>query len=118
MKPLILAAAVLSSALFSGVALADTECVDPVANWQPRETLRAQLEQQGWTIQRIKVDNGCYEVRGVDRKGNPFKAKYAPASLQIQKLEIDFTGGGKASDYLDQGEKAPGPGQRRFRGQP
>ena len=118
MKPLILATTLLSSALFSGVALADKECVGPVGDWQPRETLRTQLEQQGWTIQRIKVDNGCYEVRGIDRKGNRFKATYAPASLQIQKLEIDFTGGGKASDYLDLGEKAPGPGQHRFRGQP
>ncbi len=117
MKPLILATTLLSSALFSGFALADKECIDPVADWQPRETLRTQLEQQGWTIQRIKVDDGCYEVRGIDRKGNRFKAKYSPASLQIQKLEIDFTGGGKASDYLDQGEKSPGPGQYRFRGQ-
>ncbi len=118
MKPRILAATLLSSALFSGIALADTKCDDPVARWQPRETLRTQLEQQGWTIQRIKVDDGCYEVRGVDHNGNPFRATYAPASLQIQKLEIDFTGGGKASDYLDQGEKPPGPGRRRFRGQP
>lgn len=118
MKPRILAATLLSSVLFSGVALADTKCDDPVASWQPRETLRTQLEQQGWSIQRIKVDDGCYEVRGIDRNGNAFKAKYAPASLQIKKLEIDFTSGGKASDYLDQGEKAPGPGQRRFRGQP
>lgn len=107
MKPLTLAGAVLASLLVSGAAMADNDCVDPVADWQPREVLRQQLEQHGWTVQRIKVDDGCYEVRGVDKNGNSFKAKYAPASLHIRKLEIKFDQGGDAADYLDQN-----PGQK------
>ena len=106
MKPIILVIAVLFSLLLSGVALADTNCVDPVADWKPREVLQRQLEQRGWSIQRIKVDDGCYEVRGVDHRGNKFKAIYAPASLRILKLEISFKNGGDASNYLDQGQKA------------
>lgn len=106
MKPRILAAIVLIGMLASGAAWADSDCVAPVADWQPREVLRQQLEQRGWTVQRIKVDDGCYEVRGTDRLGNKFKAKYAPESLRIRKLEIDFNQGGEASDYLDQGRKA------------
>ncbi len=105
MKPLLLASTALACALVGGSALADGDCVDPVAAWQSREVLRQQLEQRGWTVQRIKVDDGCYEVRGVDRLGNKFKAKYAPASLRIRKLEIDFDHG-EASDYLDDGRKA------------
>lgn len=102
MKPILFASALLTSLLVSGVALASNDCVDPVADWQPREVLRQQLEQHGWTIQRIKVDDGCYEVRGVDKNGNKFKAKYAPASLRIHKLEINFEQAGDAADYLDQ----------------
>lgn len=102
MKPSILTGIALAGVLASGVALAENDCVDPVANWKPREVLRQQLEQRGWTVQRIKVDDGCYEVRGIDRRGNKFKAKYSPASLHIRKLEIDFTDRGEASDYLDQ----------------
>lgn len=105
MKPKILAGAILSGLLYSCAVLADDNCVDPVADWKPREVLRHQLEQQGWTIQRIKVDDGCYQVRGVDQHGNKFKAIYAPASLRILKLTISFSNGGDASNYLDQGEK-------------
>ncbi|OJY97155.1 MAG: hypothetical protein BGP25_12765 [Lysobacterales bacterium 63-13] len=97
-KPL---SAVLAGLVFSGSALASADCSDPVTDWQPREALRAQLEQHGWTVQRIKVDDGCYEVRGVDTIGNAFKAKYAPASLRIRTLEIRFDQGGEAADYLD-----------------
>ncbi|MGV8892629.1 MAG: PepSY domain-containing protein [Burkholderiaceae bacterium] len=67
MKTKILASAILSGLLFSSAVLADDDCVDPVADWKPREVLRQQLEQRGWTIQRIKVEDGCYQVRGVDR---------------------------------------------------
>ncbi len=101
MKSLTLSGVILASLAFSGAALAGNDCTDPVADWQPREVLRQQLEQKGWQVQRIKVDDGCYEVRGIDKVGNRFKAKYAPASLDIRKLEIKFDGHGDASDYLD-----------------
>lgn len=106
MKPRILAAVLLAGLWASGAAWADSSCDEPVASWQSREVLRQQLEQKGWTVQRIKVDDGCYEVRGTDRLGNRVKAKYAPASLRIRKLEIEFSEGGDASGYLDQGQKA------------
>ncbi len=108
MKPFILASTVLASLVFSAAAMAGDDCTDPVADWQPREVLRQKVEQQGWTVQRIKVDDGCYEVRGIDKIGNAFKAKYAPASLRIRKLEITFDGNGNAADYLDRT-----PGQKK-----
>ena len=86
MKSLTFTGAVLAGLVFSGTALAAEDCTDPVADWQPRETLRLQLEQHGWEVQRIKVDDGCYEVRGVDK---------------IRKLEITFERDGDAADYLD-----------------
>lgn len=100
MKPLNLACTLLTSLLISGPVFADDDCTDPVANWQPREILREQLEQHGLTVQRIKVDDGCYEVKGVDNNGNTFKAKYTPASLQIKELKIKFDTDGTVTDYL------------------
>lgn len=106
MKPMLLAGvAVLATILVSGTAFADRDCVEPVGEWQSREVLRQKLEQRGWKVKRIKEDDGCYEVKGTDRLGNKFKAKYGPASLRIRELEIDYSdddGGGEASDYLDQ----------------
>lgn len=89
-----------ASLLASTQVWADDSCADPVANWQPRELLRQQVEQLGWTVQRIKVDDGCYEVRASDRLGNKLEAKYAPAALQILSLEIDFRDGGDPAPYL------------------
>lgn len=94
--------ATLAALAASGGAFADTDCNDPVAAWQPRETLRRQVELRGWTVQRIKVDDGCFEVRGLDRLGNKVKAKYAPATLRIRSLEVDFGPDGDASDYFHQ----------------
>lgn len=84
----------------SGAALADTDCDDAIANWKPRETLRQEVQAHGWTVQRIKVDDGCYEVRATDRLGNRVKAKYAPETLRIRSLEVEFGPAGDASDYL------------------
>ncbi|HSH47188.1 MAG TPA: PepSY domain-containing protein [Halomonas sp.] len=92
------AAALLLLATTSA-AFADDDCNVPMADWQPRETLRQQLEEQhpDWNIHRIKVDDGCYEIKASDADGNEIEAEYAPDTLQIRKLEIDYRyGSGKA----------------------
>lgn len=90
----------LAALAVSGPVLADTDCNDPPGDWKPREELRRQVEQGGWTVHRIKVDDGCYEVRGNDRLGNKVKAKYSPASLRIRSLEVEFGPNGDPSDYI------------------
>ena len=105
MKPRVLSAALLSCVLFSSGALADDDCTDPVANWQPREVLRQQLEQKGWTVRRIKVDDGCYEVKGIDSDGNEFKATFAPASLRLLKLKTKHRHEGAGADRLGRDQK-------------
>ena len=90
----------LAALVGSSAALADAGCTDPVNQWQPRESLRQEVEQRGWMVQRIKVDDGCYEVRGTDRNGNKVKAKYSPASLKIRSLDIEFRPDADPSEYL------------------
>lgn len=80
----------LTATLATGVARADADCNDPVADWQSRETLRQMFEAEGWKIHRIKVDEGCYEVKGFDQNGNKIKAEYFPATLRLRKLETTF----------------------------
>lgn len=77
----------LSLLLVSGSAFADDDCHDPVASWQPRENLRQQLEAQGWTVFRIKVDDGCYEVKGRDPNGRLMEAEYSPATFELMEME-------------------------------
>jgi hypothetical protein len=98
--PLFRTVTLLAALVCSGAAFADTDCTDPIAQWKTRETLRQEVEQKGWTVQRIKVDDGCYEVRGTDRKGNKIKAKYSPASLKIRSLEVEFGPDADTSEYI------------------
>lgn len=42
---------------------------------------------QGWQIQRLKIDDGCYELRGTDIQGRSFKAKIDPETLKVMKLK-------------------------------
>ncbi|UZE96149.1 PepSY domain-containing protein [Alkalimarinus alittae] len=93
--------AVITSSLLSGAALAKDDCTDPVKDWQPKEQLQQLMVDKGWDVKRIKVDDGCYEVKGLDRSGHEVEAKFSPASFNILELEIKFTGSGDASDYLD-----------------
>ena len=71
MKPWMLVMSIVACT-FTCNALADEDCDDPVASWQSRDTLRQQLEDNGWKVKRIRVDDGCYEVHGIDRNGNRF----------------------------------------------
>jgi hypothetical protein len=91
----------LALALAGPLYASDDDCYDPVESWRPKSELQQQLQDKGWQVDRIKVDDGCYEAKGTDTQGNRFEAKYSPASLKIRELEIKFTQQGSASDYLD-----------------
>ena len=74
----------------TGFALAgDDDCRVPMANWQPREAVQKMAEAQGWTVQRIKTDDGCYEIKGSDAQGRKMEVKGDPGTLAIVDLEYD-----------------------------
>jgi len=67
--------------------LADDDCDAPVNRWQSREAVRQMAAQQGWQIQRLKIDDGCYEISGTDSQGRGFKAKIDPETLKVLKMK-------------------------------
>jgi hypothetical protein len=67
----------------------DDECTAPMAVWQPREALEAKLVSEGWTVLRITVDDGCYEVDAVDPKGVNVEAEFDPETFRLVELEIE-----------------------------
>ena len=38
------------------------DCAEPMATWQPREVVSQMALQHGWTVRRIKIDEGCYRL--------------------------------------------------------
>lgn len=82
MRPCNLRALVIMMTLMvSSGAFASRECHVPLAQWQPRAALAAKLMAEGWVIEKIKTDDGCYKAYGRRADGVRVKAKYTPDTL-------------------------------------
>ncbi len=78
----------LSLSLAAPALLADDDdCDVPVKQWQSRDAVLRLAAQQGWQVQRLKIDDGCYELRGTDAMGREFKAKLDPGTLRVVKMK-------------------------------
>ena len=88
MKEIVIAALSIN-ALFSVSAYAAAKCDVPVAEWQPREALEAQLTSQGWQVRTIKTEDGCYEVYAIDAKGEKIEAYFNPKTFEPAGGEED-----------------------------
>lgn len=90
MKKYLMATTLLMVLGAAGVAFADDDdCRVPMADWQPRDAVQQMAEAQGWTVRRIKTDDGCYEIKGRDPNGREIEVKVDPATLAIVEFEYE-----------------------------
>ena len=101
MKRAILIAGLLSAGLIATAALAGDDCTAPMSTWQPREAMEQKAISMGWTVDRIRTDDGCYKVYAHDASGKRIEAKFDPASLALIKL--------KDADHEDKQEESHDP---------
>ena len=73
----------------AGAALADDDCFVPMAEWQPRDAVERLAEESGWTLRRIKIDDGCYEIEGSDAEAREIEVTVHPATLEVIELEYE-----------------------------
>jgi hypothetical protein len=85
----VLSALTLTALLSAGVARADDDCLAPMIDWQPREAVARLAVEQGWTVRRIKIDDGCYEIVGTDAKGRKIEVKVHPGTLAVVEMEYE-----------------------------
>lgn len=76
----------LALAAAAGPVLASDDCEVPIDQWQPRDAVMEKAAREGWKVRRLKIDDGCYEIRGTDAKGRDFKAKLDPRTLETVKI--------------------------------
>jgi hypothetical protein len=79
----------LSLALIATPALASDDCAVPMTDWQPREAVVKLVAEQGWVLRRIRIDDGCYEVTGLDATGRSIEVKLDPATLAVVAMEFE-----------------------------
>lgn len=78
---------VLSLSVAAVPAWAGDDCDAPLSRWQSRDAVRQMAAAKGWHIQRLKIDDGCYEIRATDAQGRAFKAKLDPETLKVLKMK-------------------------------
>lgn len=77
------------AAFSTAVALADDDCFVPMADWQPRDAVARLAEENDWSVRRIKIDDGCYEIKGSDADGRRIEVTLHPATLQVIEFEYE-----------------------------
>ncbi len=73
-------------------AWAGRDCDAPAETWHPRSAVIELAERHGWHVERMKIDDGCYEIKGRDAEGRRLKAKIDPASLEIIRIKREHAG--------------------------
>jgi len=73
----------------AGVAIADDDCFVTMADWQTRDSVAQLAEENGWTVRRIKIDDGCYEIDGRDSDGRRIEVTVHPATLKLIAFEYE-----------------------------
>nr|VFJ60112.1 MAG: Peptidase propeptide and YPEB domain-containing protein [Candidatus Kentron sp. FM]VFJ73460.1 MAG: Peptidase propeptide and YPEB domain-containing protein [Candidatus Kentron sp. FM]VFK21066.1 MAG: Peptidase propeptide and YPEB domain-containing protein [Candidatus Kentron sp. FM] len=87
MKNSVFAATLAMIVAFAGTAFASDVCDVPKDEWQPMEALQAKLEADGWTIKKMKVDDGCYKTHATDAEGQQVKAYFNPKTFEAVKTK-------------------------------
>lgn len=109
MKTYLMATTLLIGLGAAGVALADDDdCRVPMADWQPRDAVQAMAEAQGWRVDRIKTDDGCYEIKGRDETGREIEVKVDPATLAVVEFEYEDDDDDDERRRRDAAPQAPG----------
>lgn len=75
-------------------AWAGRDCDAPPEAWQPGSAVQALAQRNGWQLERLKIDDGCYEIKGRDADGRRLRAKVDPATLKIISLKREHEGRG------------------------
>lgn len=108
MKKYLMATTFLIGLGAASVALADDDdCRVPMADWQPRAAVQTMAGAQGWTVRRIKTDDGCYEIEGRDAMGREIEVKVDPATLAIVEFEYEDDDDDDDDDYRGRNNAAP-----------
>lgn len=73
----------------AAAAWADDDCFVPMTDWQPREALTRLAAQNNWAVDRIRIDDGCYEIDGRDAAGRRIEVTVHPSTLQVIEIETE-----------------------------
>ncbi len=86
---LLFSALALAATLVAGSVMAKDLCSVPKADWQQSDALKQKLTQEGWTVKKLKTEDGCYEVYGTNPQGQRVEAFFNPKTFDSVKVKIE-----------------------------
>lgn len=85
MKPWIIAIALMAPAAAQATGMYQCETV-AAENWLTEAELTEKIEADGWTVNRMKKDGGCWEVYGTNPDGTRVEAYFHPESGEVKLI--------------------------------
>jgi hypothetical protein len=77
----IIAPLAFATVVLAPLAASATECTSaPKDQWKSEDAIKTTATDMGYTVRRVKVEDGCYEVYGIDKDGNKVEALFDPVS--------------------------------------
>ena len=93
----ILTVLAFSMAMPATAAIAGVACDVPAEKRQSFVALVELADEFGWAIDKIKIDDGCYELHVTDEGGNVLKVKLDPETLDVVEGKVKRFGTGNAN---------------------
>lgn len=75
-------ALVFASLTGSAFAHGPVSCDVPKEEWRPRAELARELKAKGWSIKKLELFNGCYEIYGYDENEKFVEAFFNPKTFE------------------------------------
>jgi len=84
-----IAAIVLSAAItIPALASNDDYCGETDRNaWMTKEAVQSKLAEQGYQVERVKIDDGCFEAYAQREEGQKLELKIHPVTGEIIDIE-------------------------------
>lgn len=74
----------------SGNALASADCTsEPQEKWMSHAEMQKKILEMGYTIDRFKTDDNCYEIYGRNNAQEKVEVYFNPVNGKIVKEEIE-----------------------------
>ena len=83
------AIAIMLACFGASTAVADVYCDVPMVDWRPMIELLEFLETEGWIVEKIKIDDACYEAEAFDNEGRHVEVLFNPQTFEMVKLEFE-----------------------------
>jgi hypothetical protein len=82
-----LAAAALT--LIAGTSFASENCGGKAVEGQPigQDAIKTMLEQNGYQVRKMDTEDGCVEMKGLDKAGKRVEVYVHPVSGEIVKVK-------------------------------